>query len=87
MRIENARSETQRRVVEVNDAVGSAVQFFRRMRDCGRGNLGDSVSVEDFQNFRVGRRVGRSVDVSVKLSFDNARAHALSVLINTGPML
>ncbi len=49
--------------------------------------LGDSVSVEDFQNFRLRRCFGRSVDISVELSFDNARAHAFSVLINSGAML
>jgi hypothetical protein len=43
--------------------------------------LGDSMSVEDFQNFRVGRRLIGSVDISMEPSVDDVHAHALSVLI------
>ena len=49
--------------------------------------LGDAVSVEDFQNLRVGRRLGGSVDIGMELSVDDVHAHAFSVLINSGAML
>ena len=49
--------------------------------------LGDSVSVEDFQDFRVGRCLGSSVDIRMEHSVDNARAHPFSVLIDSGAML
>ncbi len=49
--------------------------------------LGDSVSVEDFQNFRFGRCLVGSVDISMEHSVDNVHAHAFSVLIDSGAML
>jgi hypothetical protein len=49
--------------------------------------LGDSMSVEDFQNLRVRRRLGGSVDISIELTVDNVHAHAFSVLINSGAIL
>ena len=49
--------------------------------------LGDSVSVEDFQDFRVGRCLVGSVDISIEHSVNNVHAHAFSVLINSGAIL
>ena len=53
----------------------------------GAKDLGDSVSVEDFQNSRIGRRLVGSVDINVQPSVDEVQAHPLSLLINSRAIL